>query len=201
VVAPRCCAASAAAIALSGVAGLRLPAGGAMCRHMVVSASAFRAALGAFATGVCVVATRDPAGRPAAVTVNSFTSVSLDPPLVLFCLDRRGSALARFEAAPAWSVHVLADGQEELARRFARRSQEALLSDPWAGLSWSDGEDGLPVFPGCLARLSCRAERVADGGDHSILIGRVAALDWRAEGRPLLYFRGRFEAVAERVAA
>jgi flavin reductase (DIM6/NTAB) family NADH-FMN oxidoreductase RutF len=168
---------------------------------MQVPPSAFRAALGAFATGVCVVATRDRAGRPAGVTVNSFTSVSLEPPLVLFCLDRRGSALGRFEAAPGWAVHVLADDQEELARRFARRSREPTLADPWAGLAWQESADGLPAFPGCLARLSCSAERVADGGDHAILIGRVAALDWQVEGRPLLYFRGRFEAAAEGVAA
>jgi len=168
---------------------------------MQVPPSAFRAALGAFATGVCVVATRDRTGRPAGVTVNSFTSVSLDPPLVLFCLDRRGSALARFETAPAWAVHVLADDQEDLARRFARRSQEAARADPWSGLAWHEGGDGLPAFPGCLARLSCGAERVADGGDHAILIGRVAALDCQAGGRPLLYFRGRFEAAPEGVAA
>jgi flavin reductase (DIM6/NTAB) family NADH-FMN oxidoreductase RutF len=160
---------------------------------MQVPPAAFRAALGAFATGVCVVATRDAGGRPAGVTVNSFTSVSLDPPLVLFCLDRRGSALPRFAPAPAWAVHVLADGQEELARRFARRRSEAAAADPWAGLAWDEAEDGLPLLPGCLARLSCRAERLADGGDHAILIGRVAALEWRSEGRPLLYFRGRFE--------
>lgn len=168
---------------------------------MQVPPSAFRAALGAFATGVCVVATRDPAGRPAGVTVNSFTSVSLDPPLVLFCLDRRGSALARFEAAPTWAVHVLADDQQDLARRFARRSQEAARADPWSGIGWTEARDGLPAFPGCLARLSCAAERVADGGDHAILIGRVSALDWQAEGRPLLYFRGRFETAAEGMAA
>jgi flavin reductase (DIM6/NTAB) family NADH-FMN oxidoreductase RutF len=168
---------------------------------MPVPPAAFRSALGAFATGVCVVTTRDASGNPAGVTVNSFTSVSLEPPLVLFCLDRRGSALARFGAAPAWAVHVLADGQEDLARRFARRSGEAARADPWAGLAWAESEDGLPRLHGCLARLSCTAERVADGGDHAILIGRVSALDWQEEGRPLLYFRGRFEAASEGLAA
>jgi len=168
---------------------------------MPVETASFRAALGAFATGVCVVVTRLADGRPAGVTVNSFTSLSLDPPLVLFCLGRGGTALTRFAVAPAWSVHVLADHQEELARRFARRSQEAATHDTWAGLAAREGEDGLPLLPGALARLSCRAERALEGGDHAILIGRVAALDWRAEGRPLLYFRGRFETAAEGMAA
>jgi len=168
---------------------------------MPVEAASFRAALGAFATGVCVVVTRLADGRPTGVTVNSFTSLSLDPPLVLFCLGRGGSALARFAAAPAWSVHVLADHQVELARRFARRSEEASAQDPWSGIPWREGEDGMPLLPGALARLSCRAERALDGGDHAILIGRVDALDWRSEGRPLLYFRGRFETAAKGLAA
>ena len=84
---------------------------------MHVTTTDFRAALGAFATGVCVAATRDAAGAPAGVTVNSFASVSLEPPLVLFCLGRGGTALARFSAAPSWAIHVLADNQRDLARR------------------------------------------------------------------------------------
>jgi flavin reductase (DIM6/NTAB) family NADH-FMN oxidoreductase RutF len=183
---------------IAGVAG---PNAQGHVARMQVPRAAFRSALGAFATGVCVVTTRDASGKPAGVTVNSFTSVSLEPPLVLFCLDRRGSALARFGAAPAWAVHVLAEGQEDLARCFARPSREAALSDPWSGIAWAEGEDGLPRLAGCLARLSCTAERVTDGGDHAILIGRVAALEWQAEGRPLLYFRGRFEAASEGLTA
>jgi flavin reductase (DIM6/NTAB) family NADH-FMN oxidoreductase RutF len=170
-------------------------------RRMHVAPSDFRSALGAFATGVCVVSARSQDGRPAAVTVNSFASVSLDPPLVLFCLDRRGSALAHFGEASSWAIHVLADSQQDLARRFARRRNEAVVADPWAGLAWTQDCDALPRFQGCLARLRCRAERVADGGDHAILIGRVVGLDWEPAGRPLLYFRGRFEAVAADEAA
>lgn len=168
---------------------------------MLVPPTDFRAALGAFATGVCVVATRGEDGHPVGVTVNSFSSVSLDPPLVLFCLDRKGSALPRFEAAGAWAIHVLGEGQQDLARRFARRRQETTLADPWAGIGWHEDQNGLAVFPGSLARLACVAERIADGGDHAILIGRVTRLDWQAEGRPLLYFRGRYEQVAEGVPA
>lgn len=168
---------------------------------MLIPSSEFRAALGAFATGVCVVTTRGEDGHPVGVTVNSFSSVSLDPPLVLFCLDRKGSAFPRFEAAGAWAIHVLAEAQQNLARRFARRRQEATMADPWADIAWAGDEAGLPVFPGSLARLACTAERIADGGDHAIMIGRVTRLDWQAEGRPLLYFRGRYEAVAEGVPA
>jgi flavin reductase (DIM6/NTAB) family NADH-FMN oxidoreductase RutF len=168
---------------------------------MLVPPTDFRAALGAFATGVCVVATRGEDGHPVGVTVNSFSSVSLDPPLVLFCLDRKGSALPRFEAAGAWAIHVLGEGQQDLARRFARRRQEATLADPWADIAWHEDQNGLAVFPGSLARLACVAERIADGGDHAIMIGRVTRLDWQAEGRPLLYFRGRYEQVAEGVPA
>ncbi len=118
---------------------------------MLVPSTDFRAALGAFATGVCVVATRGEDGHPVGVTVNSFSSVSLDPPLVLFCLDRKGSAFPRFEAAGAWAIHVLGEQQQDLARRFARRRQEATLADPWAGLAWHEDQNGLAVFPGSAA--------------------------------------------------
>ncbi len=168
---------------------------------MLVAAADFRAALGAFATGVCVVATRGACGAPVGVTVNSFSSVSLDPPLVLFCLDRKGSAFPHFAEAGGWAIHVLAEAQQDLARRFARRRQDAAVADPWAGLLWDEDHQGLPDFTGSLARLSCVAERIADGGDHAIMIGRVTRLCWAAEGRPLLYFRGRYDQVAEGVPA
>ena len=164
---------------------------------MHVTTTDFRAALGAFATGVCVAATRDATGAPAGVTVNSFASVSLEPPLVLFCLGRGGTALASFSAAPSWAIHVLADNQRDLARRFALSRRHAPGVDPWDGLAWEEDDTRLPVIPGCLARLTCLAERVVDGGDHAILLGRVARLSWEKAGRPLLYFRGRYEAVAE----
>ncbi len=163
---------------------------------MHVPVTEFRAALGAFATGVCVAATRDGTGLPAGVTINSFASVSLEPPLVLFCLGRDGAALARFSAAPSWAIHVLADTQRELARRFAVSRRHAPGIDPWGGVAWEEDDAGLPVLSGCLARLTCLSERVIDGGDHSILIGRVSRLSWEKAGRPLLYFRGRYEAVA-----
>lgn len=157
----------------------------------------FRAALGAFATGVCVVATRGRDGSPAGVTVNSFASVSLDPPLVLFCLGRSGSAMRRFASAPGWAIHVLSAGQQGLARRFAVSPHEPGFADPWADIAWHQDEAGLPALPGCLARLTCTAEREVEGGDHVILIGRVSRVAWEVGGRPLLYFRGRYEAAAE----
>lgn len=161
----------------------------------------FRAALGAFTTGVCVVTTRCGDGSPVGVTVNSFASVSLAPPLVLFCLGRDGSAMPRFASAPGWAIHVLSAGQRSLARRFAASPREAGFTDPWPGIAWHQDEAGLPALPGCLARLVCVAEREVEGGDHRILIGRVSRVAWKAGGRPLLYFRGRYEAAAEEATA
>ncbi|RJF84146.1 flavin reductase [Azospirillum cavernae] len=153
---------------------------------------AFRSALGCFATGIAVITTLAPDGAPVGVTVNSFSSVSLDPPLVQFCLGRTAASFAAFSAAPSFVVNILAADQEELSGRFSRRD----LDDRWSGVAVEPSASGVPVLSGCLARLECDREHLLDGGDHVIVLGRVRRLASREDGAPLLYFRGGYAQIA-----
>lgn len=149
---------------------------------------AFRGALGCFATGITVITTLCPDGHPVGVTVNSFSSVSLDPPLVQFCLGRAAAAFNDFTKAKAYVVNVLADDQQTLSHRFSKRDEQ----DRWEGVGIDRWETGVPVLRGCLANLECDVETILDGGDHVIVVGRVRRLASREDGKPLLYFRGRY---------
>ncbi|AWK84807.1 flavin reductase family protein [Azospirillum thermophilum] len=156
-------------------------------------ARSFRSALGCFATGIAVVTTLEPDGQPVGVTVNSFSSVSLDPPLVQFCLGRAAQSFAAFTAAPSFAVNILADDQEDLSVRFSRREQQ----ERWGGVAVERWDSGVPILAGCLASLECDREHLFDAGDHVIVVGRVRRLASRPDGRPLLYFRGGYAALAE----
>ena len=147
----------------------------------------FRSALGCFATGIAVITAQPADGRPVGVTVNSFSSVSLDPPLVLYCLGKASQSFDALATAPGFAVNVLAEDQIELSVRFSR----SVLQDRFAGLSITAGVTGAPILDDCLATLDCTREAVHDAGDHIVIIGRVRALTSR-EGRPLLYFRGAY---------
>ncbi|HYI69543.1 MAG TPA: flavin reductase family protein [Skermanella sp.] len=153
---------------------------------------AFRNALGCFATGVTVVTTVTDAGEPVGLTANSFSSVSLDPPLVLFCLDRASHNLDAFRAAGRFAVNVLGDDQRDLSVRFS-----TTIGDRWDGVVWERWETGAPVLNGCLAALDCETEAIHEGGDHVIIVGRVQRLAATTDGKPLLYFRGNYATVAE----
>ena len=153
---------------------------------------AFRNALGCFATGVTVVTTVTDAGEPVGLTANSFSSVSLDPPLVLFCLDRASHNLGAFRAAGRFAVNVLGDDQRDLSVRFS-----TTIGDRWDGVVWDRWETGAPVLNGCLAALDCETEAIHEGGDHVIIVGRVQRLAATTDGKPLLYFRGNYATVAE----
>ena len=146
----------------------------------------FRLALGGFVTGVTIVTTRDAGGVPAGVTASSFNSVSLDPPLVLWSLAKSARCRAAFHASRSWAVHVLAAGQQELSARFASR-----IDDKFAGLHTEEGLGGLPLLPGCVARLQCQTAFEYDGGDHTILVGEVIAFD-RSDATPLLFHGGSY---------
>lgn len=148
------------------------------------TAGLFRTALGSFATGVTVVTCRSEAG-PLGMTANSFTSVSLDPPLILWCPARTSSRCAAFTGAERFAIHVLADGQRDLCRRFAA---DGLSFD---GLDWDSDEQGVPRLAGCLARLECRRHAVHDGGDHAIVLGEVTAATL-ATGHPLVFSGGAY---------
>jgi flavin reductase (DIM6/NTAB) family NADH-FMN oxidoreductase RutF len=145
-----------------------------------------RNALGGFCTGVTIVTTRHDE-RPLGVTVSSFNSVSLDPPLVLFSLDRRAGPLGQFEAAGRFAVNVLAHDQEELCLRFARP-----VSDDWDGIDYEQWVTGAPILPGCVSNFDCRTWRTYDGGDHVIFLGEVVRMRTLADRTPMIFYRGGF---------
>ncbi|MBW3560467.1 MAG: flavin reductase family protein [Proteobacteria bacterium] len=123
------------------------------------------------------------------LTANSFTSVSLDPPLLLFCLDRRSRRAPVFQSAERFAVNVLHAGQEALSTRFARGTSEGM-----DGVDLVE-EDGAPVLRDAMAVFSCRPHAAYDGGDHCILIGRVSRLRFEPGQDPLIYFQGRYRSV------
>jgi len=152
---------------------------------MTAHAGQFRHALSRFASGVTIVTCYDAAGRPRGFTASSFTSLSLDPPLVLVCLARSADCHRAFATADRYAVHILRAEQADLAERFGGRR-----ADKFDGTPFCVGEAGTPVLPGALATLSCAAHAVLPGGDHSILVGRVVDMAV-ADGAPLLHFDRR----------
>ena len=149
-----------------------------------------RDAFGCFAAGVTVVSLCDPAGRPAGVTVSSFSSLSLSPPLCLFSLGKEKISAKWLAESRSFAVNVLAAGQEEIAWRFARPSD-----DKFAGLDWAEGRNGAPVLEGCRARFECDLWNIYDGGDHVIVVGRITDMA-KSEGGALVFYRGQMTAVA-----
>jgi 3-hydroxy-9,10-secoandrosta-1,3,5(10)-triene-9,17-dione monooxygenase reductase component len=146
----------------------------------------FRDALGMFATGVTIVtAWRETTGS-FGMTVNSFASLSLDPPLVLWGVSKFARSFEHFASAPHWAVHVLSVEQEALARRFATQG-----ADKFAGLPLAEGLGGVPLLDGCCARFECRAAAAHDAGDHVILVGAVERFS-RTDGAALVFRSGKF---------
>ena len=145
---------------------------------------ALKRAFGAYPTGVTVVTTFEN-GSPRGFTANSFTSVSIDPPLLLVCHANNAGSAPAFRSATGFTVNVLAADQEAMAMRFAKPGD-----DKFAGLDWHAGEGG-PILPGVAAWLDCAHEATHPGGDHAILVGRVLAHE-DAGTDPLAYWRGRF---------
>ena len=143
-----------------------------------------RDALGRFATGVCVVTCQSQSG-PLGITANSFASVSLDPPLVLWSPARASRRFAPFAEASTFAIHVLGDSQTDLCRRFSASG------DDFEGLDWTHGAENVPLIAGCLARFECSLAAQHDGGDHLIIIGRVTAAQYTT-GTPLLFAGGRY---------
>lgn len=145
-----------------------------------------RQALGCFVTGVTVVTTLEAGRQPRGFTANSFTSVSLDPPLVLACVGRSASSHDAFAGGQGFAVNILSEGQQAVSARFASKS-----ADKFAGLAWRAGRSGGILLEGSLAWLDCRLERVIPAGDHSILLGEVLDLG-RNPLQPLAWCRGRY---------
>lgn len=153
---------------------------------------AFRAALGTFTTGVTIITTRSADGAPVGITANSFNSVSLNPPLVLWSLAKTARSLPVFEEGLHWNVHVLSAGQEALSGSFAAQG-----ADKFAGLALDPGISPAPLLPGCTARFQCRTAFRYDGGDHVIFVGEVLAYD-RSELPPLVYQAGQYAIAARK---
>jgi flavin reductase (DIM6/NTAB) family NADH-FMN oxidoreductase RutF len=158
--------------------------------HYRFDSRSLRDALGEFATGVAVVTTRDADGRPVGVTINSFASVSLDPPLVLWSLGLKSPTLAAFESCSHYAVNVLAADQVEFSQRFSQP-----MDDRFAGIGMEVGAGGTPLLPGCSAWFECRNEMRHPGGDHVILVGYVESF-CRESKPPLVFHGGRYRELA-----
>ena len=150
----------------------------------------FRDALGMFATGVTIVAAAGEDGEPVGMTVSSFNSVSLDPPLVLFSVDRGALSLPMLRRAPGYAISVLSAEQAELSRRFA-----ATGAEKWAGLELEIGYGGAPLIPDAIAVFECRPYAVYDGGDHEIFVGEVVAYRSGHAAAPLVFFGGAYRSL------
>jgi 3-hydroxy-9,10-secoandrosta-1,3,5(10)-triene-9,17-dione monooxygenase reductase component len=149
----------------------------------------FRDALGGFATGVTIVTTCDVDGSPVGVTVSSYNSVSLEPPLVLWSLARTARSMLAFKQAKAFTIHVLSRDQQDLAKRFASSG-----ADKFADLEYGRAHGDVPLLAGCATHFECEAAYQYDGGDHVIFVGRVMRFQ-RRECAPLLFHRGQFTEV------
>jgi len=147
----------------------------------------FRRACAQWATGIAIVTVADRAQVPHGMTVNSFTSVSLEPPMILVCIDHRATILPLLTPGQEIAVNVLAEDQTELSSRFARKTE-----DRFENLDWTSGQSGSPILTGTLAVFECAITESVTAGDHQIVIARVHAVQFR-EGRPLLYFDSGYE--------
>lgn len=153
---------------------------------------AFRQALGCFPTGVAVVTAAPPERHPMGITVNSFTSVSLDPPMVLWCLDRKSDRYEAFTKATGFTISVLGTAHEDVSSRLARQGSHSL-----DGIELIETTLGPPALADALAFFECRTAAVHAGGDHAILVGEVLRFTRREAGAPLVFFRGRYGALAQ----
>jgi flavin reductase (DIM6/NTAB) family NADH-FMN oxidoreductase RutF len=159
---------------------------------MPITQDDFRNALSRFASGVTVVTTRDARGNFYGITVSAFCSVSLDPPLILICIERSTVSHSAFEESGMFVVNVLNAAQSELSERFA-----SPIPDKFEGVDYSLGDLGLPIINNCLVNLECRVRNIGDGGDHTVFIAEVEnVMLW--EGDPLLYFRSDYHGVRGR---
>lgn len=151
---------------------------------------AFRRALGQFVTGVAIVTAAGPEQEMIGVTVSSFNSVSLDPPLILFSVDRAAHSLAALQAAGGYAVSILSRRQADLSDRFATPGR-----NKWEAVDYARGHGDAPLLAGALARFECAPHATHDGGDHVIFVGHVIRFKASSEQEPLVFFRGRYTAL------
>lgn len=152
----------------------------------------FRRACARFATGVTVVTLLDSQGHPHGVTVNSFASVSLEPPLVLVSIDLKNAILGHFISSAWFAINILAEHQEHLSRRFSSAAENRFVD-----VEWSPGITGMPILEGALAHLECAVTRTFEVGDHTMMIGEVRHAEY-GEGRPLVFFESGYRNLGNR---
>ena len=158
---------------------------------MAPDPAAMRTVLGHFATGVAIITAVD-GGEPVGMACNSFTSVSLEPQLVMFCAAKSSSTWPRIQAAQRWAANILAEDGEQVCRLFAEKG-----ADRFAKIAYGTGRTGAPILEDAIAYVDCETVAEHDAGDHLLVVGKVVELGYAAEGKPLLFYRGgygRFEA-------
>ncbi|HAD09720.1 MAG TPA: nitrilotriacetate monooxygenase [Porticoccaceae bacterium] len=153
---------------------------------MSLDAREFRDAMGCFATGVTVVTAKSADGEKVGCTANSFSSVSLDPPLVLWAIAKNANSYDTFMAAKHFAIHVLHSGQEEVSRLFATKE-----ADKFGQVPWTEGQEGTPLLEDYSVRFECTTEHRYEGGDHIIIVGRVHTMD-NPDAEPLGFYQGKY---------
>jgi flavin reductase (DIM6/NTAB) family NADH-FMN oxidoreductase RutF len=153
---------------------------------MAIEPNELRRVMGHFATGVTVVTTISSDGLPYGFTANAFTSVSLNPPLLLISVDKKAESYAHFEDSKVFTINILSDDQEGLSRRFAVSG-----GDKFQGVAYRMGANGVPILEGTLGYIECRLYAVYDGGDHTLFLGQIEEAGTR-ESKPLVFYRGGY---------
>lgn len=160
--------------------------------ELLIEAANFRAVLGNYPTGVAAITAMTDKGVPVGMVVGTFTSVSLNPPLVGFLPDKGSSSWPQIAAAGHFAVNVLASDQAELCRQLAGKG------DKFAGVDFTLSPHGLPLLPDVIAAIECRIHSITDAGDHFFVLGAVLGLEAKREGDPMLFFKGRYGGFADR---
>lgn len=158
---------------------------------MPIDKNELRRVMGHFATGVTVITTISRDGRPFGLTANAFTSVSLEPPLLLISVDKKCDSYACFEESRVFTVNILADEQEALSRKFAVSG-----GNKFEGVAYHMGANGVPILDGTMAYIECKLYAAYEGGDHTLYLGEVEQTESR-EGKPLLFYRGGYRAISD----
>lgn len=153
---------------------------------------AFRRALGEYVTGVTVITAEGGNGERIGMTMNSFNSVSLDPPLVLFSVDRRALSLPALQSAKGFGINILSRAQQDISGRFAKAQ-----TDKWSEIKWTPGYMNAPLIEGAQAHFECAPYATYDGGDHVIFVVRVVRFTTQPGAEPLAFFRGRYAVVGD----
>jgi flavin reductase (DIM6/NTAB) family NADH-FMN oxidoreductase RutF len=157
---------------------------------MAISNDEFKASLGRFASGVTVVTTKDNDGNLHGLTVSAFSSVSMNPPLILICIHKNTGSYSSFEESKAFVVNILEESQQNISNHFASH-----LDDKFSGQNYELNENGLPILADCLVNLECSLKNSYYGGDHTIFVGQIEKAKI-ADGKPLIYWLGKYRQIS-----